>query len=266
VARSGALVAPQEAAMNRSLVALVLAACIGLAACSDSSDPAPPAPAPAEATRKFAMGFSWLPPRPDPALAKQVAELTLAHSDAALILVSPPWQALLDGVPADTAVRETVLPLAEYYRSKGLPIVVSIDPTNGFDRSRDADELARNGRSLAEPPVQQLYRGYVRAVDALLRPEILCIASETNLVRAKAAALYAGLVQAARDVAAELRAVGSGHNLVITVQVEEAWGAGRVAYQGIAQDRIDFAFANAIGLSSYPYLGGFTEPETVPID
>ena len=35
---------------------------------------------------------------------------------------------------------------------------------------------------------------------------------------------------------------------------------------GVAADRVDFPFAQAFGLSSYPYLGGFVEPEDVPLD
>jgi hypothetical protein len=35
---------------------------------------------------------------------------------------------------------------------------------------------------------------------------------------------------------------------------------------GIAQDLTDFPFVDAIGLSSYPYLGGFAAPESVPLD
>jgi hypothetical protein len=52
------------------------------------------------------------------------------------------------------------------------------------------------------------------------------------------------------------------------VQVEVAWGRlqGGGAYVGIAQDRADFPFLNALGLSSYPYLGGFAQPEDVPLD
>ena len=35
---------------------------------------------------------------------------------------------------------------------------------------------------------------------------------------------------------------------------------------GIATDLADFPFAQVIGLSSYPYLGGFAEPEDLPLD
>ena len=35
---------------------------------------------------------------------------------------------------------------------------------------------------------------------------------------------------------------------------------------GIATDLADSPFLQALGLSSYPYLGGFGEPEQVPLD
>ncbi|MEA2766720.1 MAG: hypothetical protein QOK07_3124, partial [Gemmatimonadaceae bacterium] len=38
------------------------------------------------------------------------------------------------------------------------------------------------------------------------------------------------------------------------------------SYIGIDQDLRDFPFVNVLGLSSYPYLGGFTDPEQIPLD
>ena len=50
-------------------------------------------------------------------------------------------------------------------------------------------------------------------------------------------------------------------------QVETAWGRRPTGpYQGIAQDLADFPFADVLGLSSYPYLGGFADPEAIPLD
>jgi hypothetical protein len=70
-------------------------------------------------------------------------------------------------------------------------------------------------------------------------------------------------------VAAQIRAAGIPTRLYVSVQVETAWGrlAGPTGpYVGIAQDRADFPFVEAIGLSSYPYLGGFADPEDLPAD
>lgn len=219
------------------------------------------------ATRSFAMGFSWFPPRPDLALALQVADLSAPHSDHALILASVPWDSLLDGRPAERLVRRNELGLAQYYRAKGLELVVSIDPTNGFDRSTDAPALSARHRSLADPAVQSLFRSYAVAMANLLKPDYLGLASETNLVRGVAPdSLYAGLRSAANGAALDVRSADSSIKLFATVQVEYAWGRPSGNFVGVAIDRTDFPFLDALGLSSFPYLGGWTDPDSLPLD
>jgi hypothetical protein len=56
---------------------------------------------------------------------------------------------------------------------------------------------------------------------------------------------------------------------MVSVQVDVAWGrlpAGGGSFVGIARDRADFPFVDVLGLSSYPYLAGFTSPEEIPLD
>src|SRR5262249_36292275 len=79
--------------------------------------------------------------------------------------------------------------------------------------------------------------------------------------------LYAGVVAAANLAAAEARLRDPSLRLMITVQVEVASGRlpGGVG-AGIAQDRADFPFLQALGLSSYPYLAGSADPEELPLD
>ena len=110
---------------------------------------------------------------------------------------------------------------------------------------------------------------YVAAFTAVIRPEYLSVASETNLVRAIAApALYAALVDAAGRAAAEAKRSSSSTRVFSTVQVEVAWGRATPGsgFIGTARDRSDFAFAEVLGLSSYPYLAGFVDPEELPLE
>jgi hypothetical protein len=246
------------------LAALALAG--GLAACSGKSPTMPGASGP---PRSFRMGFSAIPPKADFALLLAALDMWTRRADAAILHVSPPWAALLDGVAPDSAVRLTHLDLANYYRAKSLELVVMLDATDGLNRAAEAPELVAAGRSITEPAVRQLYRDYAVAMDTLLHPEWMGLAAETNLIRAAApAALYSALVQMVNDAAADVRAADAGALLYVSVQVETAWGrlTGSGVYEGIAADLADFPFLQAIGLSSYPYLGGFTEPEQVPLD
>jgi len=215
------------------------------------------------------MGFSSFPPRFDPALVVPTIDLWAQRADAGLIVNEPPWDSLLAGKSPDSLIRNNQLGLANYFRAKGLRVVVSIDATNGLNRSSDSNLLVAAGRSLTEPAIQALYRSYVTAMDTLIHPDYIGVASETNLIRAAApSALYGAVVAAANGAAADVRAVDPGARIFTTVQVETAWGRlpPPGPYVGIAQDLADFGFINALGLSSYPYLGGFTDPDSLPLD
>lgn len=243
----------------------LLLATLTLAGCAAATSPGPD-PA---AARTYRMGFSALPPRLTTASVLATIEAWRAHADIALITQEVPWKSLL----ADTAARLLVLrdqkELVDLYRSRGLPVIVQLDVTNGLARDRESDHLVQLGRSIAEPAVQAKYREYLAAIDTILRPDYLGLAMETNLVRAIAPpSLYAALREMVNAGAAELAARGSPARRFVSVQVETAWGRlpGPGQYVGIAADRADFPFIQAIGLSSYPYLGGFSEPEDVPLE
>jgi hypothetical protein len=248
-----------------ALSALAVLAMGALAGCGSKVAPTGPAPAP---PRTFRMGFSAIPPRADFDLLLAALEMWRPRSDAAIMHVDPPWDTLLAGYPADSAVIRLHQGLADYFKGSGRALVVMIDLTNGLDRSADHPALVAKGRSLTEPAVQQLYRAFAVAMDTLLRPDYLGLAPETNLIRAAAPpALYAAVRQAANDAAADVRARDATVRLYVSVQVETAWGRLPPGpYQGVAADLADFPFMQAMGLSSYPYLGGFAEPEDVPPD
>lgn len=254
-----------------ALVAIALALLVA-PGCSKS----PSAPRTAGATRSWAMGFSGIPPVPDQTVAIAAIDMWAPRADVAIQHASVPWESLLAGMPADTIVRRLELPLMTYYRlGKGLRIVYEIDPTNGLNRAAEDPTLVRLGRSIAEPQVRAAYRAWAAALDTIVHPDWLGLACETNLVRAAAPpSLYAALGTLARETADSLAALHARRPslprpvLYSSVQVEVAWGrlGGAPAYQGIATDLADFPFAQVLGLSSYPYLGGFAEPEEIPLD
>lgn len=243
---------------------LLLAFVLATVGCGDSGNPG--APGTAE-TRGYRMGFSAFPPRPVEADYRRAVETWVRRADAAILHESPPWAALLSGTSAETAVRALNLPIVQGYRGLGLDIVFTIDPTNGLDRSREDPALVAMGRSLQEPEVQQAYRAYALAVASVLQPSHLGLAAETNLIRAIAPrAVYDAVVASTNAAATDLRAAGFTAPLYASVQVDVAWGRPSGAFVGIDVDRRDFPFATALGLSSYPYLAGFAEPEQVPTD
>ncbi len=211
----------------------------------------------------------------DQAVALQALALWTPRADAAISHEDVPWDSLLAGVRPDSLALRLALPLAQYYRAHHFAYAYEIDLTNGLDRGAEAVALVRTGHSLAEPGIRALLNRWAAAVDSVIAPDWLGLGSETNLVRAAAPPpLYAALVRAsngAADTLAQLHARwhrASDPTLYVSVQVETAWGrlGGAGAWQGIARDLGDFPFARALGLSSYPYLGGFAAPESLPTD
>lgn len=248
--------------VRRNAIPLLLV----LAALACSSDLAGPGLAP----RSYLMGFSAFPPNfSSTALVLQVIDTWAPRADAALMHQDVPWAAMLGGISAAAEVRGNELNLVNYYRGKGLALVFTIDVTNGLDRSQEAPALVAAGRSISDSMIQRLYGEYVSAVDSILHPAYLGLAAETNLIRVAAPApIYDALVLMTNAAAAERRLAGTTAKLYVSVQAEVAWGRlqGAPAYVGIAQDRADFPFIDALGISSYPYLAGFLQPEDLPLD
>jgi hypothetical protein len=216
------------------------------------------------------MGFSAIPPSPNQSIALTSLDMWGARADAAIMHVDVQWGAMLAGNTATAAARANALDLANYYRAHNLPIVLMLDVTNGLARDKEAPELVAAGRSITEPAIQRLYRDYVVAIVDVVRPTHVGLAAETNLIRAAAPRpVYDALVKMTNDAAADLRARGVTTPLYVSVQVEVAWGrlAGTAGnYVGIDDDLRDFPFIGALGLSSYPYLAGFSSPDAIPND
>ena len=244
---------------------------IAVAACPRAAREPPEPPMSSAGSRSYRMGFSVVPPKPDLKIALQSLEIWTRHVDAAIMHLDVPWALLLAGKSPQDALRKDGVDLEHYYRSKHLQLVVTIDVTNGLGRESESPALVAAHRSITEPAVQRLYRDYVSVLVEMLHPDYLGLAAETNLIRALAPRpVYNAVVRMANDAAAEIRRSRSATTLPLyaSVQVETAWGklGGQNKFAGIDQDFQDFPFVNVIGLSSYPYLGGFTDPDQIPLD
>jgi hypothetical protein len=223
------------------------------------------------ATRSYRMGFSPLPPRITLDEVLRTIDLVSQHGDAALRVVDVPWAALLADTSAAFLVRREHLEVAKLFKQRGMETIATIEPANGLDRGAESQVLVALGRSITEPAVQRVYREYVAAFDSIIHPSVLALAIETNLIRAASKpAVYDALVKMSNDAARQLRSTRSATKLMVTVQVDVAWGklggAGGGSFIGIQRDRTDFPFVDVLGLSSYPYLAGFTTPEQIPLD
>ena len=246
-------------ARTRPIAALLLVA-LAAGCGGGATSPAPPGP-----PRTYRMGFSAIPPRPEVADVIATVDRFAPRSDVAIIFGEPPWDSLLAGVSPAAYVARERKPLADYFRAKGLRVWAYLDPGNGLDRAGESDLLVAAGRSITEPAIQLLFRQYAAALDTIVRPDVLGLAVETNLIRALSPpTLYAAIRQVAADAAADVRALDANVRLSASVQVETAWGRAPVGpYQGVGTDFADFPFMDVLGMSSYPYFV-WAAPESLP--
>ena len=249
----------------RALQMLVVAAAV-TGGCGGGKATSPPA----LRARTYRMGFTNFPPKPTNSSAVATLALWVRRADAAIIHTNVPYTYLLGGMSTDSAVKVTQYPIVQYYRQAGLAVVYEIDVTNGLNRAAEDPALDSAGRSITDTAIQHLYRQYVASVVKLIAPDYLGLGSEVNLIQAAAPApVYAAVVTMTNAAANDVRLSGSQVPLYVSIQVETAWGRlsqPPVSYIGIAKQLTDFSFMNVMGLSSYPYLGNYTDPSQVPLD
>lgn len=262
------------------LLFILLMPCLAMIGCGGgSSDESPPGPN--AQTRAWYMGFYHTPPKyGDVSIAFDGFDLMSQRAEVVMIHQELPWQQLVAGVSTADILTDpdnNLVALVSYLRNLGLRIYFMADLTDGLNRSSEPPQLVALGRHITEPAIRQLYIDYVLAVAQTIQPDVLGLTAETNLVRCNAdPAVYEAMVQGANDAEAAIRGAGIAVPLMISVQVETAWGllgTGATGdYQGIVADLDDFPFIDTLGLSSYPYLAVdngtiyFNEPEQIPGD
>jgi len=218
---------------------LVTASCVGLWwACGDGS-------APTSKPRTFLMGFSAIRAcRLNRRRHRRDQQLG-AHADAAIMHVSRPGRRCRWVRRRIRRCERSELPLANYYRAKGLEIVFNGGATDGLNARRSAG--AREcGSQHHDTTVQRLYREWVFAV-ANRSGLSTSARGETNLIRQLAPdSVYQALVTVAT------RPLRRSAPQVCRARCTQCAGRDGVgpaqrAYQGIAQDLADFPFVEAFG-------------------
>jgi hypothetical protein len=247
---------------NSSRLFAILAVLCVLSACkkNQTGGSSPP-------QRSYRMGFQNSAPRWDDFnLFLQTLNIWTSRADAAIISVEVPWDSLLNGQSIPDYVVNNYKGVGDYYRTQHFKLWVYIDPANGLDRTADAVSLVANGKSIAQPAMQQIYRRFAFVMDSILRPDHLGLALETNVIRdASPDSIYQGIRVAAVAAAADVRSFDKTVPLSISVQVDYAWGNGSGTYRGIDGDFSDFPFITELGLSSYPYFV-FASPQAIPLN
>jgi hypothetical protein len=215
--------------------------------------------------RTYKMGFANYPPRYTTTDILENLRQWSSVAEVALIFEEPPWSQLLGGMTPEEVVETDYVPIVNLFRSNKLELIFMGDPAGELERGKDSLSLQQAGRSIVEPEIQDLFRKFVLAINKFLKPEVIGLGAETNLVRLHGTKeFYNSVKQVSNDCANDLKYAGFSGKLLSSIQVEIAWGYAQGGiYQGIQQDLDDFSFANIVGLSSYPYFV-FQVPSDIP--
>ena len=135
--------------------------------------------------------------------------------------------------------------------------------------ARRVTRLVAAHRSITEPSIQRIYRNYVRAWSTSFTRTIWAWRPNEPHPRDRAATRLRR--RGANDKHARPTTFADSIRLrhYRSTSACRSKPRGELASSAHLQDRPGFArlpFMNVIGLSSYPYLGGFKNPEEIPLD
>ncbi|GMR12799.1 MAG: hypothetical protein BMS9Abin29_0992 [Gemmatimonadota bacterium] len=245
--------------------AIAAALMLFLSGCGDGSSPDGPDPPDLVQPRTYAMGWAPAAPRPEIELILRGIDSMAVVSDMAIVQNAVPWEPLLAGAAMDSLVQDRAQ-LTDLLASKGLELIFLVDPLDGLDRTREADNLLALGRSILEPEIRQLHDEWVRQITARVRPTYMGLASEINTLAALGdPVLYAEILAMINSLAPQIRQISPGTQVFVSFQADQANGrlgpTGGIDHFALI-DQFDI---DALGLSSYPGFV-FDDPSEVPDD
>lgn len=206
---------------------------------------------------------------PEPSVASLLATMPIAadSSDAVLVQREVPWARILAGTPMQTIADEDYDGVMAFLRGLGLRVSILVDPLDGLDRTREANETRTAGRTLNDPALRALHEQWVELLASRYQPDYLGCASEINSLAARGdPELFANIRDMCNRLAPRVRALSPVTKFFVSFQVDEAWGRPPIPPSAVDHFALTRVFdIDVLGLSSYPSFF-FDEPSQIPGD
>ncbi len=219
-------------------------------------------------TRSYGMGFGISPSAPTvEATIALIPELAKV-SDYTIIQREAPWTRILAGIPMETIYEDEYRGMVEYLRDVNhLRLVVLVDPLDGLNRTAEAVETTKNGRTLLDPQIRTLHEQWVRLLVERIKPDYIGLASEINTLGAHGdARLYAQIRDMVNTLAPQIRTISPKSKVFVSFQVEDAAGLTPWPHSDADQYAMARDFdVDVVGLSSYPGFS-YADPSKIPDD
>jgi hypothetical protein len=218
-------------------------------------------------SRPFAMGFAFTPPVLTQEAAVALIPEIARRGEYTIIQREVPWTRILGGISMETVYAEEYGALVDYLRAEGLRIVLLVDPLDGLNRMKEAEETVRNGRTLLDPRLREMHERWVKLLVQRMRPQYVGLASEINTLAAHGRrVLYERIRDMCNTLAPELRRLSPGTKVFVSFQVDDAWGLPPFPRSPVDQFKLLHDFdIDVLGLSSYPVFT-FHDPSEIPGD
>ncbi|MCE7929629.1 MAG: hypothetical protein HUU14_12620 [Dehalococcoidia bacterium] len=222
---------------------------------------------PHAASRTYGMGFFVQPSRPTVAAVIEMVPKMAKVSDYAMIQREVPWTKIAAGLSIEQIIAEDYTGLANFLRGNGMKLALLVDPLDGLDRTSEAVEAVKNGRTLKDASTRAIHEAWVLALVSALKPEYVGLASEINTMRAQGdKALYEIIRDMCNRLAPQVRQLSPGSRVFVSFQVDNAWQVAPWPKSPVDQFALTREFdVDVIGLSSYPGFS-FPTPADIPLD
>lgn len=235
-----------------------------------TASPVAPPPRPQEgAPRSFLLGFTATPAELTDESYASAFDLAARYGEVIAVPRAPRWASFLPGAEDDEELVARTVSEREAAASRGIALVVALDPFDPADRGRlVALPAGYEGRDLSNPALRRAFVEEARYVAANQRPAYLSLASEINSTFERDPTAYRQFTAVYREAYRAVKAVSPETKVFVTFQYEELlgvvpWLPPHVARWELLEDfrgRLDL-----LALSSFPSFA-YSVARKVPPD
>ena len=214
----------------------LLALLLLVAGCGGSPDP-PVAPPPTESPaalpprpregppRSYLLGFTATPAELTDESYRAAFDFAAMYGEVIVVPRAPRWAAFLPGSDEVDDLAARTVSEREAASSRGLALVVALDPFDPADRGRLAALPAGyEGRDLSDPALRRAFVEEARYVASNERPAYLSLASEINSTFERDPTAYRQFTAAYREAYLAVKEVSPETQVFVAFQYEELLG------------------------------------------
>ena len=258
---------------------LIVAAVVwlGVAGCrGDDKGQPPPGPTivraePSGEPRSVAVGFSSLPPEETTESYIQAFATAAQYGDIILIQRAPPWQEFFPNrQPSSATLETTQLETSLLHEYDHLKLIYAIDPTDpSVQRSRlvDLPPGVSQDEGFLNENIRVAFVAYVRYVVKNYHPDYLVLGVEVNMLRQRSAKQYAAFLSLYEEAYANAKDAEPDIKVFPSFQLEDLEGNLGDVHPPDWGALDDFAGRmDALGISTYPYLGDIRSTQDLRAD